>query len=366
MKLLSDKSVKIGEKTFKSIINQLLSVVLYLNAQKIYHKNIHPENIQIHSKSPDIIIKLSNICLTSLLQNPKTGAKKIGSAQYSAPELLIKNEDHSKCDLWSLGIITYHLLTSTNIFEGPDHEALVKSQFLNIKKKLLVKKGLLNKESIDFIQRLLERDVNKRMTGEEAHEHQWLKSDSSVDVNSEEAVEFLKGLTNYANGNLLKRTVVNYMVSKNFYETQNLQILKLFQELDEDHTGSIDTEELFKYYGKYFPGTESEVMNRIEKMIKKVNYGGDTSRDDERTTINYEEFLVICSRVNGEFCKEKLIDVFNSLDITNSGYIEKEDLKSFLRHPKISETYLNQLIEKYDEDNDKKISFDEFYNMVNE
>ena len=158
------------------------------------------------------------------------------------------------------------------------------------------------------------------------------------------------------------------MVSKNFYETQNIKLLKLFQELDVDRSGKIDVDELFTYYGKYFPGTETEVLIRIEKLIKKVDFDDNQqlANQDEKPSIDFEEFLVLSSRINKEFAKEKLNDVFNSLDTKNNGYLDIDDLRLFIKNPKITDDNLMKLIEKYDKNDDKKISFTEFFDMISE
>jgi len=357
--LLASKDIKLGEQLIKTIISQLLSVILYLNAQKIYHGDIRPENIMIHTKSPEIIIKLKSVCLISLLQNTKTQAKRLGSAYYMAPELLIKNEDNSKCDLWSLGVLTYNLLTGTNFFEGDEHEALVKSQFMPIKRNI-VQKGLLNKNSMDFIEKLIERNIEKRMTGEQAHDHEWMTS-LDTELHDKVESEFLKSLVTYANGNLFKRSVVNFMAHKNFYDTQNFQLLKLFQELDADHSGKIEVDELFNHYGKYFPGTEKEVLDRIDKLVRKVYF---EHEEEKIPSIDYKEFLVLTSRISGDFEKEKLVEVFNAIDTEKNGYLDLEDIKKFIKHPKLKDDKLLGLIQKYDKNNDKKISFTEFYDMI--
>jgi len=365
---MSFKDIVVSENLFKSIIKQLLSVVAYLNAQNIFHGGIKPENILIHKKTEtEIFVKLRSVFTTSLLQNSTTQAKKLGSVHFMAPELLIKNEDYSKCDVWSIGVLTYNLLTGEHIFDGNEREALLKAQFMPISRKL-VTKGLLGKEAIEFIEQLLQRNVENRILPQKALLDKWLvstKPKSEEDIHRDS--KFLEKLVDYANGNLLKRSVVNYMVSKNFYDTQNLKLLTLFQELDKDHSGSIDKQELFNHYGKYFPGTEEETYQKIEKIIANVNFDDrDVNHEDHKQSLNYQEFLVVCSRINGDINKEKLKLIFDSLDKTKSGFIELEDMTAFLKNPKIDDSKLMKYVSKYDKDGDKKISFEEFYDMISQ
>ena len=79
-----------------------------------------------------------------------------------------------KCDLWSIGGITYCLLSGFPPFNGA-------SDLLITEK---VKKGeysfkqnvwrTISDQAKDFIQKLLEKDVQKRMSADEALLHPWI------------------------------------------------------------------------------------------------------------------------------------------------------------------------------------------------
>lgn len=92
---------------------------------------------------------------------------KRGSIFYLAPEVIWKNYG-PKCDLWSIGCITYCLLSGFPPFNGA-------SDLLITEK---VKKGeysfdknvwrSISDEAKDFISKLLEKNVDKRLSADEA------------------------------------------------------------------------------------------------------------------------------------------------------------------------------------------------------
>lgn len=88
---------------------------------KLYNSDIITE---VHRM--EMIAKLGGPCC----QNEVRTFSLVGTEEYISPEVLDDQEVTYACDLWSLGILLYHMLSGTTPFKGANPQ----ETFLNIKK----------------------------------------------------------------------------------------------------------------------------------------------------------------------------------------------------------------------------------------
>lgn len=102
-----------------------------------------------------------------------------GSAFTVAPEV-IKRSYGKECDLWSVGIITYFLLTSRMPFNAKsDKEIFQKIINGEYRYPAWTKTGL-SEEAKDFIDRLIVVDPRRRMTAKQALNHIWIRKHNAT------------------------------------------------------------------------------------------------------------------------------------------------------------------------------------------
>jgi len=108
---------------------------------------------------------------------------RVGTLYSMAPQVLQGDYDY-KCDLWSIGVITYMLLSGHQPFWGP-----VRPMPWSKRRKIMIdriRKGQymrmtgecwsnVSKEAKDFVASLLQMDPNARPTAEEALQSPWMK-----------------------------------------------------------------------------------------------------------------------------------------------------------------------------------------------
>ena len=210
--------------------------------------------------------------------------------------------------------------------------------------------------SKDFILKTMCRDVNIRLSANEALQHEWITSVVKVN-NTLVAVEFLENIKGFIVGHGVKRIVYNYILSRKMYNDRNIQLMKLFELIDTDNSGDLDENELFHHYGKFFPGTDNEEMTEIRNIIKNsdINNSG---------KIEYSEFLIIADRINQKSVVSSIREIFDYFDLDKSNYIEASDLKLILNDDKFTMTEFEKIIEEFDINGDKKLSFNEFFTML--
>ena len=97
-----------------------------------------------------------------------------GTAYYIAPEVL-EGKYTEKCDLWSIGVILYIMLSGRPPFKGNNDREILKKVMVG---KYTLDGELWQKRSEavkTMIQALLEKDPLKRITAKQALDHPWIQ-----------------------------------------------------------------------------------------------------------------------------------------------------------------------------------------------
>ena len=114
------------EPKARTLIRQMLKSVKYLHSKGISHRDIKPENFLFENKSKSSQIKLIDFGLSKCYKNngfDKKMSSIVGTAYYAAPEVL-KGHYGPECDVWSIGVIMYLLLSGSHPFEGKSNREI--------------------------------------------------------------------------------------------------------------------------------------------------------------------------------------------------------------------------------------------------
>ncbi|XP_057294270.1 death-associated protein kinase related-like [Hydractinia symbiolongicarpus] len=164
------------EKEICYLIRQICEAVRYLHDQNIVHLDLKPDNILL-AKHSEVFpeIRLIDFGLSRRLDVPYSQFDIVGTPEYVAPEVLAYEPIDYGSDMWSVGVVTYVLLSGISPFAGDD----VMETYSNIG---MVEYDFdceefddISDDAIDFIEKLLIRQPKKRMSACEALEHSWLK-----------------------------------------------------------------------------------------------------------------------------------------------------------------------------------------------
>lgn len=141
------------------MMETLLKTIHYLHSQNIAHRDIKPENVML---GEDKNLKLIDFGISKQMESePMKGV--VGSSYYIAPEVL-DGEYDLKCDIWSLGVLLYILLSGYLPFNGSDTNAVIK----NIKEhdlKFLHKEWKnISEEGVDLVEKMLDPNPETRLT----------------------------------------------------------------------------------------------------------------------------------------------------------------------------------------------------------
>uniref|UniRef100_A0A6P6YBY0 Calcium-dependent protein kinase 3-like n=1 Tax=Dermatophagoides pteronyssinus TaxID=6956 RepID=A0A6P6YBY0_DERPT len=107
------------------LMKQLLNSVSYLHLRGIVHRDIKPENIILKYKNDISNVKLVDFGLSSKLTDEKL-KETVGTPYYIAPEVLDKSYDY-RCDIWSLGVLLYILISGSPPFYGNTDSEIIEA-----------------------------------------------------------------------------------------------------------------------------------------------------------------------------------------------------------------------------------------------
>lgn len=175
------KNQYMTESTLCYFSYQILKGLKYCHMSKIAHLDIKPQNIIIDET---LNLKLIDFSISINYRDIKNKIKlpPHGTQYYMAPEVInsetINVNDLEKVDLFSLGVMLYNFAffaypyQFTDNTKDEDGEQPIEKKITNFVEE---KKFNYSKYFIDFISKLLEKDINKRINIKQAMEHKFIK-----------------------------------------------------------------------------------------------------------------------------------------------------------------------------------------------
>lgn len=149
----------------KQYAKTLLDTLSEVHERNIIHNDLKHQNVMVDDQNNYILIDFGCSIYSDLPVPPMT----LTTPSYCSVESL-SSRNCKKSDMWSMGVMMYKELTNHYPFNGPDYMTI----FRQIINKQLDFNLIKNTDARDFVQRLLERDVEKRMSAHEALNHDWL------------------------------------------------------------------------------------------------------------------------------------------------------------------------------------------------
>ncbi|XP_029695080.1 triple functional domain protein isoform X4 [Takifugu rubripes] len=98
-------------------LREILEALHYLHGWRIAHLDLKPENIVVEHASSQPVIKLTDFG-DAVQLNPASSYihPLLGSPEFSAPELVLGQPSSLTSDIWSLGVVTYIVLSGASPF----------------------------------------------------------------------------------------------------------------------------------------------------------------------------------------------------------------------------------------------------------
>ena len=399
-----DKLGTLNQIVVKQLMDQILNAIAYLHTNRIFHGDIKLENVMLYKTSMresrrfsrinkdlnknkqlekdieksfskkftskrsfnyiedmnDYEVKLIDFGCSKYLVKKKDNKLSgiVGTSIYCSPEVIDDLYDE-KSDEWSCGVLMYILICGEPPFQGETEEEI----FANVKKG---KYSFHQKEfrdvsesCIDLIKQLLEPDKNQRITASEALKHAFFKE------NYDPNLTFYKNMDkkNYLN----KLLEVKKLPSK-FHELIEAYLCFNFIKKDEEKKLT----QVFRYLDRrgknrlsFYDFSKTFKENGINVSKKQIQNMIDIIDSDGNNTIEYQEFLRAMCDKDSLYSDKNLESVFNSIDISQKGYINVDDIKKFIfKNKDVADITFCNYLKQIGMDLSSKLELDQFIDII--
>ena len=179
------KSLKrsvLSETIINFMANEILKGLVFCHRNKVAHMDLKPQNIVVddylHAKLIDFSISIN---YSDKNPNDKIRLPFKGTKFYMPLEIInsktIEYKDINKVDSYALGVILYNLAFGCYPYgiKHEDNYDIINEKIKNNKLEFKNENNTFSKYFIDFVEKLLKKDINERMSIYEAMNHYWLK-----------------------------------------------------------------------------------------------------------------------------------------------------------------------------------------------
>ncbi|KAM3619020.1 uncharacterized protein V6R79_001774 [Siganus canaliculatus] len=173
-----DENYNLTELDTVLFIRQICEGLQYMHKMYILHLDLKPENILCVSRATNKI-KIIDFGLARRYKPREKLKVNFGTPEFLAPEVINYEFVSFPTDMWSLGVITYMLLSGLSPFLGDDDNETLNNILAcqwNFEEEEFTD---ISEEAKDFITRLLVKSKSWRMSAAESLRHPWL-SDRSL------------------------------------------------------------------------------------------------------------------------------------------------------------------------------------------
>ena len=174
---LENRNFKVSEERAAILMKKMCDAVFYFQSFfGVIHRDLKPENVLMTSDKDDGDLRILDFGLSKITVPNEKCTEPYGTLTYCAPEIILDEPYNKEVDMWSLGVMTYLMVSGRLPFNSEDENKIARKIAFDepdFEKNSCWK--TLSSECIDFIKKLLCKDPKKRMIIEDAIKHPWFK-----------------------------------------------------------------------------------------------------------------------------------------------------------------------------------------------
>ena len=362
------KEAPFNEYTACHIIYQVLSAVSYCHSNNIVHRDIKADCILIES-SENVTIKDKQITLYNIrlsefnyarsFNKKKKLSKKVGTSYYVAPEVLNRSYNE-KCDVWSIGVLSFILLCGKPPFWGEDEKQIIEKVKAGEPDWRQDEWANISQEGQDFVKLLLTIKPSHRPSSSEALQNKWFKKFLyKKPVNVEMVKDIYNNIVGFKTDPMMffQQATLAYMIHHLLEKEDVINIKNFYNWIDNNGDGKMEYKELNDGFKQFMDINEKE-LTKIFKYIDHAHTG----------CIEYEEFIRACinkKKLLSEENLKKCFCLFIRNNLFDSVTIDVDRFKSILGlSSKFTDKQWTMIIKSIDKNGDGQIEYDEFKDMM--
>ncbi|KAF7828960.1 calcium-dependent protein kinase 28-like [Senna tora] len=353
-RILAKKDSRYTEKDAAVVVRQMLKVAAECHLHGLVHRDMKPENFLFKSTKEDSPLKATDFGLSDFIKPGKKFHDIVGSAYYVAPEVL-KRKSGPESDVWSIGVITYILLSGRRPFWDKTEDGIFKEVLRNKPDFRRKPWPSISNAAKDFVKKLLVKDPRARLTAAQALSHQWVREGGEA-LEIPIDISVLSNMRQFVKFSRLKQFALRALAST-LNEEELADLRDQFDAIDVDKSGAISLEEMRQALAKDIPWKLKD--SRVLEILQAIDCNTDG-------LVDFSEFVAATLHVHqmeehdSERWQHRSQAAFEKFDIDKDGYITPEELRM---HTGLRGS-IDPLLEEADIDKDGKISLQEFRRLL--
>jgi calcium-dependent protein kinase len=342
---------QLNETATAAVVRKILLAVSFLHDHNVVHRDLKLENIMFDQPGPNAEVKIIDFGLaTRYLSNEhKQMTDRVGTLYSMAPQVLQGVYD-AKCDLWSIGVITYVLLSGgTQPFWGPPREIP-----WDKRKKIMIDRIMrceymrmkgttwdgVSEEAKRFVKSLLQIDPAKRPSAKEALASKWMK------LHEEDKPALIACTPKSLQRDQLHRfeRQLRIVLTNKLSEEALMSLKAGLEKHDETDEGRVSLEVMLRYL----------LENNLEQIsLAALHELANGAGKD--AMIDYTEVIFASLESKGRRESERMAEALAEMDIDSSGMVAKARALLIL-YRVVPDHTLDIVKETFNEDDTDQIS----------
>ncbi|XP_020289462.1 ribosomal protein S6 kinase alpha-5-like isoform X2 [Pseudomyrmex gracilis] len=169
---LLQRSLPFTERQAKRIMRQLASAVRFMHSHGVVHRDLKPENIVFSNQNEDFPVKIVDFGFARKKTSREPLNTPCFTLPYAAPEVIARQDYDESCDMWSLGVILYYMLSGN----PPSSDMATRIREIDFDSNIW---SHISDAAKQVVKGLLTIDRNERLTAAAFVSHSWLLKDTS-------------------------------------------------------------------------------------------------------------------------------------------------------------------------------------------